>query len=126
MPGISAGMAALISALIGAGTTGTITGLEASGAIGGGGSSGPSAASIAQQQNQANQKTQQQQEQEAFKRFAPDAQAQTGGALSDNSLSAMIAELSGAPADTNLAQQTIFGNAPGLSSGGTGLQGLGG
>lgn len=112
----------IIAALIGLAGTGVTTGLEASGALGGGGG-GPSAQQIATQENQANQKSQQLQEQQAFKRFAPDAQAQTGGALSDTSLSAMIAELAGSPADTNLAQQTLFGNAPGLS---TTPQGLGG
>ena len=107
---------AIIAALIGAGVTGTTTGLEASGAIGGG-SSGPSAAQLEAAQNQQNQKTMQSQEQQAFRQFAPDAQAQTGGALSSSSLSSLIAELSGAPNDVNLAQQTIFGNAPGLSTG---------
>lgn len=107
------------SALASAGTT---IGLETSGALSKG-SSGPSSQQEQMLLNQQNQQAQQKQEQQLFRHFAPDAQAQTGGSLSDNSLSAMIAELSGAPADTNLARQTIFGNAPGLSSGGTGLEG---
>jgi len=121
MPGISAGMAALISALIGAGTTGTITGLEASGAIGGGGSSGPSPQQLQLQQQEAAQKQQQTQEQEAFKNFAPNAVAQTGGALDPASLAAMTSELSGSPADVGLAFQTLFPNQPGTASGAGGL-----
>jgi len=109
---------AIIAALIGAGVSGTSLGLEASGAIGG--SSGPSAADQEKLTQEANQKSQQTQEQAAFKHFAPDAQAATGGSLSDSSFASMVSELSGAPADTNLAQQTIFGTTPGLSSGGGG------
>jgi hypothetical protein len=110
----------IIASLIGAAVTGTTTGLEASGAIGG--PSGPNPADIQRQQNLQNQKTLQQQEQEAFKRFSPDVQGQTGGALSDSSFASMVAELSGAPADMNLAQQTLFGNTPGLSTGSPGGQ----
>jgi hypothetical protein len=109
-------LAALVPALIGVATTGTSIGLEASGALGGG-SSGPSATQLQEAQNEQQQKTQQQQEQQTFRGAAPNAQAQTGGSLSSSSLSSLIAELSGSPADTNLAQQTIFGNVPGLSTG---------
>jgi hypothetical protein len=105
----------MIPALIGAGTAGTEIGLSASGALSP--STSGATKDAARLQAEMQQKQQQQQEQAAFKRFAPDAQAQTGGALGDQSLSAMIAELSGSPADTNLAQQTVFGNPPGLSSG---------
>jgi hypothetical protein len=104
---------AIIAALIGAGVSGTTLGLEASGAIGGG--SGPSQADQQkqlQQQQEAQQKQQQQQEQQLFKHFAPDAQAQTGGALADQSFASMVASLTGAPGDINLAQQTLFGNGP--------------
>jgi len=94
--------------LISAAATATVGGLEASGVIGG--SSGPSAQQIETAQNQQNQKTQQAQEQQAFRQFSPDAQSQTGGSLSNTSLASMIAELAGSPSDTNLAQQTIFGN----------------
>ena|SRR5215469_14672044 len=117
--------APIVAALIGAGVTGVTTGLEASGAIGGG-SSGPSAEQLQQQQQQqeaAAKKAQAEQEAAAFRRFAPDAQSQTGGALSDPSFASMVAELSGAPGDIGLAQQTLFGggtNTPGLSSGGGG------
>jgi len=108
--------APIIAALIGLAGSGVTTGLEASGAIGG--SSGPSAQQEQTLLNQQNQQSQQNQEKAAFRQFAPNAQAQTGGSLSDQSLSSMIAELSGSPADTNLAQQTIFGTQPGLSAGG--------
>ena len=97
-------------------TAGTSIGLDLSQ---GGGSSGPSAQQEQTLMNQQNQASQQKQEQEAFRQFAPNAQSQTGGSLSDTSLSSMIAELSGSPADTNLAQQTIFGSQSGLSSGGS-------
>lgn len=117
--------APIVAALIGAGVTGVTTGLEASGAIGGGG--GPSQSQLQQQQlqqQQQQQKQQQTQEQAAFKQFAPDAQAQTGGALSDRAFSALVAELSGAPADINLAQQTVFGASPTSSPYGTTPEGL--
>jgi len=113
---MSAGMGALIAALIGAGTTGTVTGLEASGAIGGSG--GPSASQEQTLMNQQNQAAQQKQEQAAFKGFAPTEQANTSGSLDAGSMSAMIAAATGSPADVNLAQQTIFGTQPGLSAGG--------
>lgn len=113
---------AIIAALIGAATTATTTGLSLSGAFQPG-SSGPNAQQLQLQNMENQQKTQQQQEQQAFRHFAPDAQAQTGGALDPASFSSMVSELSGAPADINLAQQTLFGNTPGLSgtSSGTGL-----
>jgi len=117
MPGMSAGMGALIAALIGAGTTGTVTGLEASGAIGGG-SSGPSAQQQETLMNQQNQVTQQNQEKAAFQGANPTAQANTSGSLDNQSMAALIAQLSGSPADANLAQQTIFGTSPGLAAGG--------
>ena len=104
----------LLPALITAGTTGTEIGLQASGALSPGG--GPSTAQLQQQQQEAAQKQQQTQLQEAFKSFAPAAQAQTGGALSDTSLSALINELSGNQGTIGGAQQTIFGTTPGLSS----------
>ena len=107
---------ALIAALpwlIPAATTGTTIGLQASGAL------QPSTSGAVKQQEQLQlqqqeqqQKQQQQQEQQLFKHFAPDAQGQTGGALSDASLSSMIAELSGSPGDMNLAQKTVFGTGP--------------
>ena len=108
---------ALLPALITTATTGTEIGLQASGALGGGGGGNNTAALLAQQE--ANQKAQQTAQQEAFKSAAPAAQAQTGGALSDTSLSALIAELSGNPGSIGSAQQTIFGTTPGLSAGGT-------
>lgn len=112
MPAVT--FASLLPSLITAGVTGTSIGLQASGALSPSTTGAANAQEIAA--NQAQQKQQQTAEQEAFKSFAPAAQAQTGGALADPSLSAMIAQLSGSPADVNLAQQTLFGNAPGLSS----------
>jgi len=115
---------AIVAAIIGAAVTGTTTGLEASGAIGGGGG-GPSAADLQKMQQMQQQKQQQQQEQQAFSRFAPDVQAATGGSLSDQSFASMVAELSGSPADVNLAQQTLFGppqGSTGLSSSSVGGQ----
>jgi hypothetical protein len=101
--------------LIAAGaTTGTEVGLQLSGALTPSTTGAANAEEIAA--NQAQQRQQQTAEQEAFKSFAPQAQAQTGGSLADPSLSSLIAQLSGSPADVNLAQQTLFGNAPGLSS----------
>jgi hypothetical protein len=107
------GIAGLLPALIGAGVTGVTTGLEASGAIGGGG--GPSQATQQQEQltqQEAAQKQQQQQLQQTFKSFAPDAQAQTGGSLSDSSFASLVAELAGQPGNIGTAQQTIFGSTP--------------
>lgn len=115
--------APIIAALIGAGVTGTTTGLEASGALSPGGG-GPSPQQLQMQNMQQQQKQQQQQEQQAFRHFAPDVQSSTDGALDPSSFASMVSKLSGAPADINLAQQTIFGGqTPGLSSStsGTGL-----
>lgn len=108
-------LVSILPALITVGATGVTTGLEASGVIGG--SSGPSVQSQELANQEQQQKQQQQQEQQLFKQYAPNAQAQTGGSLSDTSLSALISQLSGAPQDINLAQQTVFGNN-GLASGG--------
>lgn len=118
---------AIIAALIGAGVTGVTTGLEASGTF----QPSTTAATNAQedqlkQQQDAARKQQEQTLQAAFKRFAPDAQAQTGGSLSDASFASLVSELSGAPANTELAQQTLFpdttnsGGGSGLASGGIG------
>jgi hypothetical protein len=115
--------APIIAALIGAGVTGTTTGLEASGAIGGG---GPSQSTLQQEQltqQEAAQKQQQDQLKQAFRGFAPDAQERSGGSLSDASFSQLVAELSGNPGGMELAKQTIFGDAgttasTGLSAGG--------
>ena len=111
------GLIALLPALITGAVGGTSIGLQASGAL------TPSASGAAQQQEQQlqlqqeqQQKQQQQQEQQLFKNFAPNAQAQTGGSLGDASLASMIAELSGAPGDINLAQQTVFGTGPGAGT----------
>ncbi len=109
----------LLPALIGGGVAGVTTGLEASGAIGGGG--GPSQSTQQQellQQQEAAQKQQQQQLQQAFKNFAPNAQEQTGGSLSDASFANLVTELSGQPGNIGTAQEAIFGTTPqpGLSS----------
>jgi hypothetical protein len=69
-------------------------------------------------QTKANQQAQLDAKQQAFKTFAPDAQGQTGGALTDKSFSQLVAEMAGNPGDLQLAQNTIFG--PGGGSGGPG------
>jgi len=109
------GLIALLPALIPAATAGTEVGLQLSGALTPSTSSGPTQQQL-QQQQQQQQQALTTQEQAAFKHAAPDAQSQTGGALSDPSFAAMVAELSGSPADVGLAQQTLFGSTPGLSS----------
>lgn len=113
------GLIAVLPALIGAGTAATGIGLQASGAL------SPSTSGQVKQQELLNQEEQQKQqqtsEQALFKRFAPDAQANTGGSLSDTSLAALITELSGNPGDIGLAQQTVFGNSPGLTTTSPGL-----
>lgn len=109
--------APIIAALISAAATATTTGLEAAGTF------RPSTTAATEKAKmealQAQQKQQQTMEQGLFKHFAPDAQAQTGGALGDQSLSAMIAELSGTPGDINLAQSTVFGQNPSPGPGGS-------
>lgn len=112
--------APVIAALITAGVSGTEMGLQASGAF------QPSTSGDVKKQQMMDAQKQQQQnqtmEQSMFKRFAPDAQAQSGGALGDQSLSAMIAELAGQPGDINLAHSTIFGDTGSTSpAGGSGL-----
>lgn len=102
--------AAALSAATTVATAGTEIGLQASGAL-----QPSTSGQLKEQQRLAaeqQQKQQQTMEQSLFKHFAPDAQGQTGGALGDQSLSAMIAELAGAPGDINLAQSTIFGQNP--------------
>jgi hypothetical protein len=79
---------------------------------------GPSAQQEQTLINQQNQSAQQKAEQQAFRTFAPNTQAQTSGSLDAGSMSEMIAAATGSPADINLAQQTIFGTQPGLSTGG--------
>jgi len=110
---------ATIATLASAGVAGTELGLNLSGA---GQPSQGDAMKQLQTQNQQQQQELAQQKEQAFKHFAPDAQAATGGALSDQSFSALVAELSGQPGDVNLAQQTIFGtpksSGSGLAAGG--------
>lgn len=60
---------------------------------------------------------QQAQKQQLLRRAAPDAQTQTGGALTGNPLDALIAQIAGQPGS---AQQPFFSGASGLSPGGTG------
>jgi hypothetical protein len=114
------GIGELLSIIIPAATTGTSIGLQASGALSPSGPSLSQSEQLAKQQEVAANKQAQLQSQEAFKAFAPDAQAQTGGALSDASFANLVAELSGQPGNMELAQQTIFGNA-GTQGSGTGL-----
>ena len=114
-----AGLVALIPALVSAGTAATEIGLQASGAF----QPSTSAQTKALEQQTADQQKQlQDAKMQAFRKFAPDAQGQTGGALTDKSFSQMVAELAGEPGDLNLAQKTLFGgeggDTTGLSSGG--------
>jgi type II secretory pathway pseudopilin PulG len=109
--------APVIAALITAGVSGTEIGLQASGAF------QPSTSGqtkALEQQNQQQQLALQQQKQQAFRGAAGDAQAATGGALTDKSFSQLVAELSGNPGDLQLAQDTLFGSG----GGGTGPTGL--
>lgn len=106
----------IIAALIGAGVSGTEIGLQASGAFQPSTSGATQADQAALAKQQADAKAAQ--EKQLFAHAAPDVQARTGGSLADPSFAAMVAEMAGAPADVNLAQQTIFGNAsPGLAAG---------
>lgn len=114
-----AGLVALLPALITAGTTATEIGLQASGAF----QPSTSAQTKALEEQTANQQKQlQDAKMQAFRKFAPDVQGQTGGALTDKSFSQMVAELAGEPGDLNLAQKTLFGDQSGegggLASGG--------
>lgn len=117
---------AVVAALITTAAAATTTGLEAAGTFQPSTTKATQEAQLKSQQDQ--QKQQQTMEQAMFKHFAPDAQAQSGGALGNESLSALIAELSGTAGGVGEAQQTIFGNqnqpdqtqqpqsGPGLSS----------
>jgi hypothetical protein len=107
----------LLPALITGGVSATGLGLQAAGTF------QPSTSGqtkALEQQNQQQQQALQQQQQQAFKSFAPDAQASTGGALTDKSFSQLVAELAGNPGNLQLAQDTLFGSG----GGGTGLTGL--
>lgn len=102
--------APVLAALITAGVSGTEIGLQASGAF----QPSTSAQTKAiEDQAKSQQLALQQQKQQAFRQFAPDAQAQTGGALADRSFAQMVAEMSGNPGDLNLAQNTLFGDQGG-------------
>jgi hypothetical protein len=118
------GIGELLSIIIPAAVSGTTTGLQLEGV--GTGTPQKDAQAQLQKQELANEQQQQKQQQEAlqqaFKHFAPDAQAATGGSLSDKSFASLVAELSGQPGDISQAQQTIFGNTgsttgSGLASG---------
>jgi hypothetical protein len=50
-----------------------------------------------------------------LRRAMPDAQSQTGGALTDSSFAAMVAELAGLPGDIGMAQKLL--GIPGTGSG---------
>jgi hypothetical protein len=110
---------AWIIPLVSAGVGGTEMGLN----IAGVGQPSPGDAAKKQQamldkQKQDEAKQLALQKQEMFKHFAPDVQSATGGALTDQAFSQMVATLSGSPGDIGLAQQTIFGNSDtGLSTG---------
>jgi hypothetical protein len=64
--------------------------------------------------------SQEQQNQQLARRAAPDAQAQTGGSLTDTAFSDLVARLIGQPGDTTNVHNALFGGsgtegAPGLS-----------
>lgn len=103
----------IITAIIGAAGVGTsIAGLAESG-----GSSGPSAQQLSEQQQQQAQadaqkaaQAQQLQKDQLLRRAAPDAQAQTGGSLTDAPLAQLIASISGQPGDVNSAMKFANGS----------------
>lgn len=106
-------MPAAIPAIIALATAGTTVGMEVAGV---GQPSMGAQQKLLSQQNQEQQAALTKQEQSAFQKFAPDVQAQTGGALAAPSFASMVAEMSGSPADVNLAQQTLFPTQQGLSA----------
>jgi hypothetical protein len=99
---------AITAALISAAAAATTTGLEAAGTFQPSTTKATQEAALKSQQDQ--QKQAQTMEQAMFKHYAPDAQAQSGGALGDQSLSALISELAGTQGGVSEAQQTIFGS----------------
>jgi|SRR6266576_3898567 len=103
-----------IAAIASAAVAATTTGLEAAGTFQPSTTAATKAAQLKSQQDQ--QKQAQTMEQAMFKHFAPDAQSQSGGALGEGSLSALIAELSGTQGGVSEAQQTIFGSTGGAST----------
>ena len=109
------------AAIASAAAAATETGLQAAGTFQPSTTKATQEAYLKNQQDQ--QKQQQTMEQAMFKHFAPDAQDKSGGALGNESLSALIAELSGTPGGVNEAQQTIFGDkgSPELSKSNEGL-----
>jgi hypothetical protein len=116
MPAVMA-VPGLLGALISSGVAATGIGLQAAGTF----QPSTSAQTKAmEQQTQQQQQALQQQKEQAFKGFEGDAQANTGGALTDKSFSQLVAELSGNPGDLQLAQDTLFGSG----GGGTGSTGL--
>lgn len=116
MPVAPAIIAAIISAAATVGTT-------AYGAISSGNAEDAAkkqqAELTAEQRAQAEKDAQnaQAQKQQLLRRAAPDAQTQTGGALTGNPLDALIAQMAGQPGS---AQQPFFSGASGLSPGGSG------
>ena len=105
----------MLSWLVPAAIAGTETGLQLSGAFQPD-TSGQMRAM--EQQQEAAAKSQAEQRAQAFRHFAPDVQASTGGALTDRSFASMVAELSGYGGDIGQAQHAIFGESGGLDSGG--------
>jgi len=115
---------AIIAAIIGAAAT---VGTTVYGSIKSGEAQDDAKKQAEQQQAQlaADQKAQaekdaqrvQSEQAQQLRRAAPDAQAQTGGALTGNPLEALIAQIAGQPGS---AQQPFFSASSGLSAGGTG------
>lgn len=117
---------AIIAAAITAAAAAATIGTEAAGV------GQPSQGKELQQQEAAaameQQKATQQQEQAAWKRFAPNAQAQAGAGLSGGSFAQLVQQLAGYSGGLDQTQQVIFGNqnqntggTGGLPSGGQGL-----
>lgn len=85
-----------------------------------GGGPDPKAIQAQQQADAAKAKeAENQQKLQLLRRSAPDAQAQTGGALTDQGFASLVANIAGLPGDLNLAQELLKPGA-GSSTGTTG------
>lgn len=75
------------------------------------GPGGPGGPSVADQQSQAlkDRQTRQDQELQLLRRTAPNAQAQTGGSLTDAGFASLVANLAGLPGDVSLAESLLKG-----------------
>jgi hypothetical protein len=110
----------LIAAIVGIAGTGFSVYEAVKGPSGSGGADPAAAQAQALKDKQA----QQQQELQMLRRAAPNAQAATGGSLTDAGFASLVANLAGLPGDVNLAETLLKGgNTPGtpLNPGGTDL-----